>query len=64
MYWQHYSDWDESDATHSEEPNLSSHVLIECRNVYKSFGRKEVLKGANFKVKILINDDFDISGYI
>lgn len=27
-----------------------SDVLIECRDVYKSFGEKHILKGVNFKV--------------
>ena len=25
-------------------------ILIECKNVYKSFGDKHILRGANFKV--------------
>ncbi|KAJ7525959.1 hypothetical protein O6H91_17G075900 [Diphasiastrum complanatum] len=28
-----------------------SQVLIECRNVYKSFGEKQILKGANFQIR-------------
>ncbi|TYH10755.1 hypothetical protein ES288_A07G202000v1 [Gossypium darwinii] len=27
-----------------------SDVLIECRNVYKSFGEKHILRGVSFKV--------------
>ena len=27
-------------------------VLIECRNVYKSFGEKHILRGASFKVNL------------
>lgn len=27
-----------------------SDVLIECRDVYKSFGEKHILRGVNFKV--------------
>lgn len=27
-----------------------SDVLIECKDVYKSFGEKHILKGVNFKV--------------
>lgn len=27
-----------------------SDVLIECRDVYKSFGEKHILKGVSFKV--------------
>lgn len=27
-------------------------VLIECRNVYKSFGEKHILRGASFKVSL------------
>ena len=30
-------------------------ILIECKNVYKSFGDKHILRGANFKV--CTNDD-------
>nr|KJB75177.1 hypothetical protein B456_012G029200 [Gossypium raimondii] len=30
-----------------------SDVLIECRNVYKSFGEKHILRGVSFKVIFL-----------
>ena len=30
-----------------------SDVLIECRNVHKSFGDKQILKGVSFKVNVL-----------
>jgi ABC-type transporter Mla maintaining outer membrane lipid asymmetry ATPase subunit MlaF len=33
-------------------------VLIECRDVYKSFGEKHILRGASFKVSLLNPDDF------
>ncbi|CAI9767414.1 unnamed protein product [Fraxinus pennsylvanica] len=29
-----------------------SDVLIECRNVYKSFGEKHILRGVNFKIRL------------
>ncbi|KAJ4968940.1 hypothetical protein NE237_015641 [Protea cynaroides] len=29
-------------------------VLIECRNVYKSFGEKHILRGVSFKGEVLI----------
>lgn len=51
LYWQHHSNWDAHNSTLSEESDLSSPALIECRDVYKSFGDKEILRGANFKVK-------------
>lgn len=30
-----------------------SSVLIECRDVHKSFGGKKILKGLSFKVKFI-----------
>ncbi|XP_065852913.1 protein TRIGALACTOSYLDIACYLGLYCEROL 3, chloroplastic [Euphorbia lathyris] len=33
------------------EPEHDSDVLIECRNVYKSFGEKHILRGVNFKIR-------------
>lgn len=35
-------------ATSAEDDDAE--VLIECRNVYKSFGEKHILRGASFKV--------------
>lgn len=35
------------------EPDDGSDVLIECRNVYKSFGEKHILRGVSFKVNFL-----------
>ncbi|KAK3027019.1 hypothetical protein RJ639_041174 [Escallonia herrerae] len=32
---------------HEEDPD----VLIECRDVYKSFGEKHILRGVNFKIR-------------
>lgn len=32
------------------EPEDDSDVLIECKNVYKSFGEKDILRGVSFKV--------------
>lgn len=34
-----------------EEPESDSDVLIECRNVYKSFGEKHILRGVSFKIR-------------
>lgn len=36
-----------------EEDEDGSDVLIECRNVYKSFGEKHILRGVSFKVIFL-----------
>ncbi|KAF2562285.1 hypothetical protein F2Q70_00015333 [Brassica cretica] len=33
------------------EPENDSDVLIECRDVYKSFGDKHILKGVSFKIR-------------
>lgn len=33
------------------EPGDDSDVLIECRDVYKSFGDKHILKGVSFKIR-------------
>ncbi|KAK4745722.1 hypothetical protein SAY87_012034 [Trapa incisa] len=33
------------------EPEDDSDVLIECRDVYKSFGEKHILKGVSFKIR-------------
>ncbi|GMH11402.1 hypothetical protein Nepgr_013243 [Nepenthes gracilis] len=35
----------------AQEPEGESDVLIECRNVYKSFGKKHILKGVSFKIR-------------
>lgn len=32
-----------------------SDVLIECRDVYKSFGEKHILKGVSFKVFLFLS---------
>uniref|UniRef100_A0A7C9EMQ0 Adenosinetriphosphatase n=1 Tax=Opuntia streptacantha TaxID=393608 RepID=A0A7C9EMQ0_OPUST len=34
-----------------EEPESDSDVLIECKNVYKSFGEKHILRGVSFKIR-------------
>ncbi|CAO2832565.1 unnamed protein product [Amaranthus hypochondriacus] len=34
-----------------DEPEDDSHVLIECKNVYKSFGEKHILRGVSFKIR-------------
>lgn len=34
-----------------KEPDESD-VLIECRDVYKSFGDKHILRGVSFKVSL------------
>ena len=36
------------------EPENDSDVLIECRDVYKSFGDKHILKGVSFKVMLFM----------
>ncbi|XP_044500836.1 protein TRIGALACTOSYLDIACYLGLYCEROL 3, chloroplastic-like [Mangifera indica] len=33
------------------EPGDDCEVLIECRNVYKSFGEKHILRGVSFKIR-------------
>ncbi|XP_058000618.1 protein TRIGALACTOSYLDIACYLGLYCEROL 3, chloroplastic-like [Hevea brasiliensis] len=33
------------------EPEDDSDVLIECKNVYKSFGEKDILRGVSFKIR-------------
>ncbi|GAB4855846.1 Protein TRIGALACTOSYLDIACYLGLYCEROL 3, chloroplastic [Ancistrocladus abbreviatus] len=33
------------------DPEGDSDVLIECRNVYKSFGEKHILRGVSFKIR-------------
>ncbi|GAV58699.1 ABC_tran domain-containing protein [Cephalotus follicularis] len=33
------------------EPEDNSDVLIECRDVYKSFGEKHILRGVSFKIR-------------
>ncbi|CAA7041807.1 unnamed protein product [Microthlaspi erraticum] len=39
-------------GNHEEvEPESDSDVLIECRDVYKSFGDKHILKGVSFKIR-------------
>lgn len=35
------------------EPEDDSDVLIECRDVYKSFGEKHILRGVSFKVNLI-----------
>ncbi|KAL2941499.1 Protein TRIGALACTOSYLDIACYLGLYCEROL 3 chloroplastic [Bienertia sinuspersici] len=34
-----------------DEPKDDSEVLIECKNVYKSFGEKHILRGVSFKIR-------------
>ncbi|CAA7396417.1 unnamed protein product [Spirodela intermedia] len=35
----------------NEEIDNNSDILIECRDVHKSFGEKEILKGVSFKIR-------------
>lgn len=48
---------DHQDATQLEEPTVSktfeddTEVLIECRNIHKSFGEKHILRGVSFKIR-------------
>lgn len=37
-----------------KEQGDDSDVLIECRDVYKSFGEKHILSGVSFKVIFLV----------
>lgn len=36
----------------SSEVSDESDLLIECKNIHKSFGGKKILKGVDFKVNI------------
>jgi len=50
---QHHASLDVADAARPiAKPAVDddAEVLIECRNVYKSFGEKHILQGASFKV--------------
>lgn len=47
----HYPSWDRSDTAQTRVPDDDSNTLIECRDVYKSFGEKHILKGASFKIR-------------
>lgn len=52
---QHHSSVNVGDvARSSAKPDVDegddAEVLIECRNVYKSFGEKHILQGASFQV--------------
>lgn len=50
-----------------EEEKDESDVLIECRDIYKSFGEKHILRGVNFKVififMLVIYSIFNIKMY-
>uniref|UniRef100_A0A7N0VJQ1 ABC transporter domain-containing protein n=1 Tax=Kalanchoe fedtschenkoi TaxID=63787 RepID=A0A7N0VJQ1_KALFE len=35
----------------AEAPDEESDVLVECRDVYKSFGEKHILRGVSFKIR-------------
>ncbi|XP_068342025.1 protein TRIGALACTOSYLDIACYLGLYCEROL 3, chloroplastic-like [Pyrus communis] len=39
------------DLSRVREPEGDSDVLIECRDVYKSFGEKHILRGVSFKIR-------------
>lgn len=41
-----------------------SDVLIECRDVYKSFGEKHILRGVSFKVIFLFNLQMHTLSYV
>lgn len=48
---QHFEVAEAGDVSRStEEGDDDAEVLIECRDVYKSFGEKHILRGASFKV--------------
>lgn len=41
---------DETRTRANPDVEDDAEVLIECRNVYKSFGDKHILRGASFQV--------------
>ena len=41
-----------------------SDVLIECRDVHKSFGEKQILKGLSFKVNFFFHSFFCCYEYV
>jgi hypothetical protein len=55
--WQHHTAADVGDVARHQaltEVDDGPEVLIECRDVYKAFGEKQILKGASFKVRLLL----------
>lgn len=52
-----FSAFDSTNLPHQDKLSIvhehedESDVLIECRDVYKSFGEKHILKGVNFKIR-------------
>ncbi|KAL2555294.1 Protein TRIGALACTOSYLDIACYLGLYCEROL 3 [Forsythia ovata] len=40
------------DLSVGKELEDESDVLIECRNIYKSFGEKQILRGVSFKIRL------------
>jgi hypothetical protein len=60
MDGQHQTSADVSDVTQPRasvavaEADNDPEVLIECHDVYKAFGEKQILKGASFKARLLV----------
>ncbi|CAM6041882.1 unnamed protein product [Sphagnum compactum] len=60
MLLNHQTSADVSDVTQPRasvavaEADNDPEVLIECHDVYKAFGEKQILKGASFKARLLI----------
>lgn len=45
------SDSSDMKMLNSIDDEVDSDVLIECRNIYKSFGEKHILRGVSFKIR-------------
>ncbi|KAL0918443.1 hypothetical protein M5K25_010452 [Dendrobium thyrsiflorum] len=41
----------ESNSSNVGENSLETNILIECRDVHKSFGEKQILRGLSFKIR-------------
>lgn len=55
MYYLWFQDSSDMKILNSiDEPEDDSDVLIECKDVFKSFGEKHILRGVSFKVKIYL----------
>jgi hypothetical protein len=63
MLLNHQTSADVSDVTQTRasvavaEADNDPEVLIECHDVYKAFGEKQILKGASFKARLLVMPD-------
>ncbi|KVH91341.1 AAA+ ATPase domain-containing protein [Cynara cardunculus var. scolymus] len=56
------SEFNDSSLNLFTEDLEDTEVLIECKDVYKSFGEKHILRGVNFKVKIKYGEAVGIIG--